>query len=163
MKPLFVLLSAISFILGMATLLSCQDSLFYSEYKAIPYDQWDSRDTLYFQLPEAERSFDATLTISVRTRKNYGYKTIALRVEHLLNGTLVNTDTLHITLYDDNGQPLGRAFPVSDNYSRPLPLHISKNGHHTLRITHAMRLNPLENIPNVGVFIDRSNQNGMNL
>ena len=138
----------------MATLLSCQDSLFYSEYKDIPHTQWDSRDTLSFQLPETESPIDAALTVSIRTRQAYEYKTIALSVEHFLNGSAVSTDTLHITLYDANGQPLGNGFPLSDTYSRPLPLHLQKGEQHSLRITHIMRLNPLEDIHSVGVFVE---------
>ena len=152
MRPLSVFQLATIFILGMATFLSCQDSLFYSEYKEISNSQWNSHDTLVFQLPTTEQTVDATLTISVRTRQDFEYKTIALTVEHLLNNSLVSTDTLHITLYDTNGQSLGKGFPISDNYSRPLPLHIKENEHHTLRITHTMRLNPLEGTPNVGIF-----------
>ncbi|MCH5175911.1 MAG: gliding motility lipoprotein GldH [Prevotellaceae bacterium] len=139
----------------MATLLSCQDSLFYSEYKEIPNSQWDSRDTLSFCLPVTENSFDATLTVSVRRRQDYDYKTIALKIEHLLNDTIVSTDTLVVTLFDANGHPLGQGFPISDNYSRPLYLHLKKNASHSLRITHAMRLNPLQGIPDVGVFVER--------
>lgn len=155
MKPLFIFLTVIFSILGMTALQSCQESLFYSEYKEIPHAQWDSRDTLFYHLPEAEHAIDAALTISVRTRQGFDYKTIALKVEHLLNGSIVTSDTLHITLYDTDGQPLGHAFPISDNYSRPLPLRLRESEHHTIRITHIMRLNPLEDIPNVGVFVDR--------
>lgn len=154
MKPFRIILITLS-VLGMMILLSCQESLFYSEYKTVPRAQWDSRDTLSFQLPVTERTFDATLTVSVRRRQDYDYKTIALSIEHLLNGMLVSTDTLHITLYDEDGQSLGHAFPISDNYSHPLPLHLGKGESHTLRITHIMRLNPLDGIPDVGIFVER--------
>ena len=154
MKPLPILISTIISTLGMATLLSCQESLFYTEYKAIPSSQWDNCDTLSFKLPQTEHTLDASLTVSVRTRQDCDYKTIALTVEHLLNGAIASTDTLHITLYDANEQSRGHAFPISDNYSRPLPLHIEKDEHHTIRIAHIMRPNPLENIPDVGIFVE---------
>lgn len=155
MKFLFILLLTIISCLGMATILSCQDSLFYSEYKNISQALWDRRNTLTFHLPDTERPTDASLSISVRARQDFRYKTIALSVAHLLNDSLVSIDTLHITLHDANGQSLGNAFYISDNYSRPLPLHIGKDEHHTLRITHIMRLNPLEAISDVGVFVER--------
>lgn len=158
MKPLSIFSLATISILGMATLLSCQESLFYTEYKTIPNSQWDSRDTLSFLLPVADGAIDATLTISVRKRHDYDYKNIALNVGHLLNDSLVSTDTLHVTLYDANGQSLGQGFPVSDNYSRPLPIHLGKGERHTLRITHTMRLNPLDGITDVGIFVDSASQ-----
>lgn len=139
----------------MAVLLSCQDSLLYSEYKEIPNAQWDSRDTLSFQLPKAEYSLSAYLTISVRTRQDYNYKAITLKVEHLLNDTIIYADTLHIPLCDANGHPLVHAFPIADNYSKPIPLNLKRNECHTLHITHDMRLNPLNGIPDVGVFVER--------
>ena len=139
----------------MATLLSCQDSLLYSEYKEIPNARWDSRDTLTFTLPEPEHPIDATLTVSLRSRQDYKYQYVALTVEHLIDSCTISTDTLHITLYDSNGQPLGHGFPISDNHSRPLPIHLGKDEHHTMRITHSMRLNPLEGIPDVAVSVER--------
>lgn len=155
MRPLSTFLFAILMFLGMTTLLSCQDSLFYSEYRAIPNSQWDSSDTVSFQLPETESPFDATMTICVRARHDYDYKDIVLRYEHLVNDSIVSADTLNITLYDADEHPISHAFSVSDNSSRPLPLHMERNERHALRITHTMRLNPLQGISDVGVSVER--------
>lgn len=155
MKRLFILLSMIISGLGMTSLLSCQDSLFYSEYKDIPNAQWDSRDTIIFQLPNTEYPLDATLLVCVRTRQGSDYKKVVLSVEHLCDDTLLSADTLHLALYDSKGLPLGQAFPFSNYSSRSLPIHVVKDAHHTIRITHIMRQNPLDGVSDVGVFVER--------
>ena len=149
------ILALLTGILGTALLLSCQGSLFFSEYQPIPHRQWDCADTLEFRLPVADTDTDLSLTVGVRSDYTFDCEKVVVKVEQRIGKRTVATDTLHVVFYADNGKGTGVGFPIADNYSSPKPFHLKAGKSYTLRLSHLMRQNPLNGSPSVGIFLEK--------
>jgi gliding motility-associated lipoprotein GldH len=138
--------------LGTATIMACQDSLHYTEYKHLPHKQWDSRDTLIYHIPPLQHDADISITLGIRCSKDFKYERIVAQAE-LRCDSLITAATPVILHLDNDSLPFRH--PNSDCLSTPISLPMKANRPYTLRITHSMRLNPLDGIPCVGVFLER--------
>jgi len=149
-------LHTLSLYVGLLCLIllgACQDSLFYTHYQDIPEQKWDSQDTLFFSIPPSDTDLDVAVTLGVRTHASCSYKDIVARAQLLDGDSVVSSIPLNITLYN-NDEP-AHGLRVCDHFSRPQPLRMKAHHDYTLRVTHLMRLNPLDDIVSVGITVER--------
>ena len=140
--------------LCLAVFAACQDILYYTLYQDLPKKEWDSNDAICFSIPSAEQDLDVTVTLGVRTTTSFRYKDIVARVEVLEGDSVLSVTPLNLTLYtDENG--LRKGMLLNENYSKPQPFHMQAHHNYTLRVTHLMRLNPLDEVMSVGVMVER--------
>lgn len=139
----------------MTLLTACQDNLYYTLYQDMPQQTWDSNDSLSFSIPPAEHDMDVAVTLGVRTTSLFPYKDIVVRAELLDGEAVISSLPLHITLYSNSDTSHQGRFLLNDNYSRPQSLHMQAHHHYTLRLTHLMRLNPLDEVQSVGIIVEK--------
>lgn len=142
-------------LLGLPLLTSCQDNLYYTLYQDLPEHQWDSNDTLYFSIPPTEHDLDVAVTFSVRTSPSFRYQDIVARAELLDGNAVVSSLPINITLYGNNEESAHDGVLQNESYSKPQALHMQANHNYILRVTHLMRLNPLDEVNSVGVIVER--------
>ena len=139
----------------LALFTACQDNLYYTLYQDMPQHQWDSNDSLYFSIPPTEQDLDVAITLGVRTTSSFRYKDIVARAELLDGDSIISSTPMNITLYNNDGEGTAGGILVTENYSKPQALHMRANHHYTLRVTHLMRLNPLDEVQSVGILVER--------
>lgn len=134
---------------------SCQSSLYYSDYHNFSHAQWDRRDALTFSLPPSDQDLDTRLTVGLRALPSFRYQDVVMRLELLADDTLsVASVPVSITLYEGD-TPQGQGVAIIDHFSAPQSFTLQAHRHYTVRLTHLMRLNPLDDIPAVGILVER--------
>ncbi len=140
--------------LCLAVFAACQDNLYYTLYQDLSKNEWDSNDAIFFSIPPSEQDMDVTVTLGIRTTTSFRYKDIVARVEVLEGDSVLSVTPLNLALYnDENG--LRKGVLLNENYSKPQPFHMQAHHNYTLRVTHLMRLNPLDEVQSVGVIVER--------
>ena len=138
--------------LGIAIISACQDGIHYTEYKQLPHKQWDRYDTLVYHIPSLQHDTDLNLTLGIRSNNDFKYKAIIAQTELRCDSLITAAIPITLKLGNDS-------IPFSSsntNYlSTPTPIHLKANQTYTLYITHSMRLNPLDGIPCVGIFLEK--------
>lgn len=135
-------------------LASCQGDLYYTEYKVLPQEQWDSRDTLVIDLPVSEQDIEAKVTLGMRRTHGFRYKKVVMREEVWCQGKIQEVRPVTITLRG-NREEEGTGLLVKEFYSDAQPLHLQAGLPYSIRLTHQMRLNPLDGIVAVGVTVEK--------
>lgn len=140
--------------LGMTTIMSCQGSLYYADFRDMPSLEWDSRDTLSFTVPAPQHDTDMSLTVAVRHTPAYKYESITVHaIAKDSVGCLISRDLKIKATPDGKGSKQGAVY--TDSRSMPVRLHMKAGHGLTIRLAHRMRLNPLQGISNVEVTLDR--------
>jgi gliding motility-associated lipoprotein GldH len=121
----------------------------------MPEHLWDSNDSLCFSIPPAEQDLDVAVTLGVRTTPSFRYKDIVARAELLDGDSVISSTPMNITLYNGGGEETAKGMIVKENYSKPQSFHMRANHHYTLRVSHLMRLNPLDEVQSVGIIVER--------
>ncbi len=134
-------------------LTSCGGQLYHTAYRNLSHSQWDSRDTLLFDLPPSNQDLDLSLTLAVRTTKPFAYRDIVTQLDIIRDGRTLSSTPITITVNDDP-QPKTTGFLTRESHSAPSTLHMEAGHRYALRITHRMRLNPLDHIPTVGIIAE---------
>jgi len=138
----------------MILFVSCQEALFYSHYEHVDYKGWNNNDTLVFNIPQTEENEKLLLRIYTRITDSYEYNNLSLVTELFEDSVLIAYDTIHINLYDDKGNTLGIGFPYIEVPSEAKTVTLKRNKNYQIRITHAMKLNPIPNISEIGVTFE---------
>ena len=124
----------------------------------IPSRQWFYNNTPAFTFHITDTSSLYNLYIVLRHTDAYNYSNIWLRL-----GTQFPRDSMHfqninLTLASDakgwDGTGIDDIFEVRENISRG-PILFKKPGDYTFSVSQIMRENPLENILNVGVRLEK--------
>lgn len=138
--------------LGIAITSACQDGIHYTEYKQLPHKQWDRHDTLVYHIPPLQHDTHLNLTLGIRSNKDFNYKTIVAQAELRCDSLIAVTIPVTLKL-DNDSIPFSSS--NTDHLSKPAPIHLKANKTYTLYITHSMRLNPLDGIPCIGIFLEK--------
>ena len=145
----------IMWLLSTVLFVSCQEALFYSHYEHVSCKGWNNCDTLVFDIPQTEEDETFSLQLCVRTTDSYEYNSIAFTTEVLADSIPVAYDTIHINIYDEKGNSRGIGFPYTEIASEPKIITLNAGKNYQIRITHAMRLNPLPNVTEAGITLQR--------
>lgn len=140
--------------LGMMAVLSCQDALFYTEYKDLPKNLWDGRDTVTFLLPATEKDMDVMLTVGMRTTNKFGYQRVAAKADVCCGHRTVSSLPFDIELYTGK-KTKGQGLMIRNNLSNPQPLHLKAGHQYKIRLTHNMWLNPLDEVLALGILVEK--------
>lgn len=145
----------IMWLLSTVFFVSCQEALFYSHYEHVSSTGWNNCDTFVFDIPQTEKDETLSLQLCARTTDGYEYNSIAFSTEILADSIPVACDTIYINIYDERGNAKGVGFPYAEIASEPKAITLKAGKNYQIRITHAMRLNPLQNITETGVTLQK--------
>ena len=141
------------FVVAALLLTSCGGRLYHTAYHNFSDSQWDNRDTLLFDLPPSDHDIDLALTLAVRTTKPFAYRDIVTQLDLIRDGRTLSSTPITINVNDDP-HPEGTGFLTRESHSTPYALHMEANHQYKLRVTHRMRLNPLEHTTSVGIIAE---------
>ncbi len=152
------------FILG---LISCNDNLVFSDYKAMENGKWNMDSPVDFQFTELDTAMAHNMFINIRNDNSYQFSNLFLitELEHPDGNTF--RDTLEYKMAEPSGEWLGKGFgSVKENklwFQEKVVFPDS--GVYRVSISHAMRKNGnvegvhlLEGIIDVGLEIEKSTQ-----
>lgn len=133
---------------------SCTGNTFYHRYQSLPAEGWDRRDTVCFEVPEADGDIDGLLFIGLRTVAHVGKQNVVLAVEQCDgDGAVCSCDTVRYPLTDTDGNALGRGVNARQYETQHLPFRLRKGKSARVRIRHLMTHEVVTGITEVGVRI----------
>ena len=154
-------------IISFTTLVSCDSSQVFDEYKSLP-NKWhkDSVATFNFKAPDTIHNYN--LFINLRNTNDYAFSNLYLIAELNYPNEKVIRDTLRYKMAAPNGEFLGNGF--SDIKENKLwykgfntPFRFSEIGDYKVTIQHAMRKSGdvngivnLEGVTDIGFRIENT-------
>lgn len=126
----------------------------------IPSREWFYNNTPAFTFHITDTNTLYNLYIVLRHTDAYNYNNIWLRLGTQFPGDSMKFQNINLTLASDSkgweGNGMDDIFEVRKNIS-PGPVSFKKPGDYTFSVSQIMRENPLENILNVGVRVEKVN------
>lgn len=124
----------------------------------IPSREWFYNNTAAFTFHITDTTSLYNLYIVLRHTDAYNYSNIWLRLGTQFPGDTMQFQNINLTLASDakgwDGTGMDNIFEVRKNISRG-PVPFKKPGDYTFSVSQIMRENPLENILNVGVRVEK--------
>ena len=143
------------FILHSSFLTACIGGTYFHSYKPLPEEGWERRDTICFDLPQADHDFNGTLTIGLRTKAYIGMQDIVLAVEQLNDSAEVcRRDTIRYPLTNTEGDALARGVNHHQYETEQLPISMKKGQGGSVRIHHLMRNELVQGFTELGIKIN---------
>lgn len=148
-------------LLGM---ISCADSIEFSQYKTLKNGSWEAHKNISFQFDVLDTILPKNLFINIRNNYDYPYSNLYVITELVFPNNDKVIDTLQYEMADKTGKFLGKGFTeIKENklfYKEKKVFPIS--GNYVFNIRHAMRkngeVNPipfLEGVQDVGFSIEK--------
>lgn len=135
--------------------IACTTSnVIYHSFHAVNPKGWEKQDTLHFSIPiEIEEKL--LLELEVRHLSYYKYRELKLSLcYNLMDSTIIETDSLCITLANDkgrwNGIGIGSIYQLKDTL---LITDVPAPGNYQIEISHLMQEETLSGIHDIGVKI----------
>ncbi len=126
----------------------------------IPSREWFYNNTPAFTFHITDTNTLYNLYIVLRHTDAYNYNNIWLRLGTQFPGESMKFQNINLTLASDSkgweGNGMDDIFEVRKNISQG-PVSFKKPGDYTFSVSQIMRENPLENILNVGVRVEKVN------
>lgn len=161
------MLRILAALVGVVFLVSCDDSIVTTDYKATTNGSWNKDSVVEFNFTGLDTINKHDMFINIRNDNTFSYSNLFLIAAlDYPNGDTV-TDTLEYMMAQPDGTWLGRGYgSIKENklwYKENIVFPSS--GVYTLRVSHAMRKNGnvegvvnLEGITDVGFEIVKSNE-----
>jgi gliding motility-associated lipoprotein GldH len=136
---------------------SCETSL-YNKFEPIDKNDWYIKDTLTFKFKILEPD-NYTIFFQTRHTKEYNYNNLWVKIIQDFPNEKMDTSYLYQTIVADpiSGRWLGECTSSYCTASTPLMENISlaDTGNYKLSIIQYMRTNPLEEISDVGIKVEK--------
>ena len=147
--------SSFSILLYSSFLAACIDGTCFHSYKPLPAEGWERRDTICFDLPQADQDYNGTLTIGLRTKAYIDMQDIVLAVEQLNDSAEVcRRDTIRYPLTNTKGDALAKGVNHHQYETEQLPISMKKGQGGSVRIHHLMRNETVQGFTELGIKID---------
>ena len=149
---------------SILVLMACNSNIVYNQYFPIKNQQWDSKNTLVFEVNNQDTISKKNVFLNVRNNKSYAFNAIFLITKMESPKGLQITDTLTYEMTNQKGQWLGSGFTdLKENkllYKENVVF--SKKGTYKFSVRHVTRgakdiegKNPLQGITHVGLQIEK--------
>ena len=148
----------VTILLPALLLLSCAKIDLYEKQAEIPSQQWFYKDVPSFTFNITDTTCLYNLYIVLRHTDAYNYNNIWLRLGSKAPGDSMHFQNINLQLATDakgwEGVGIDDIFEVRKNIT-PGPVPFTKSGDYTFTIAQIMRENPIKNILNVGLRIEK--------
>ncbi len=155
-------LNLLPFIASVLLLASCQTVDLFEKVEAIPNHKWDNafKPSFTFQITDTVSRY--RVYIVLRHNEKYNYNNIWLNLTTRIPGdTATNKAQFELPLANSEGW-LSKESAMDDLYEHRIlitpgneGLAFRKSGQYTYTLEHIMRENPLANVLNVGLRIEK--------
>jgi gliding motility-associated lipoprotein GldH len=141
-------------------LLSCQTGDLYEKVESIPAQEWKSDYKPRFGFTIKDTAADYQLNIILRHNEKYGYRNVWLNLYAQAPGDTAQKFTVELPLASGDKGWLGSG--MDDLYEHrvaltldPSKFNFRKSGDYTFTLEHIMREDPLQNVLNIGLSIEK--------
>lgn len=140
---------------ALLILTGCTKRALFDDVHTFDGEGWRASDTLSYKFPISDTAKTYNVLLHIRNTKNYDYSNLWLFIETTAPNGQVYTDTLEIMLADPSGRWLGKGIGNVNSMLIPyMPgVKFTQRGIYTLSIHHAMRVESLTEIMDLGVRI----------
>lgn len=137
---------------------SCNRNVVYSEYKTFDENEWQAKNKVSFELDMTDTQSLHNISLMIRHADDYPFSNIFLFVTTSYPDGKILTDTMEIMMANSKGEWQGDGagdifdlkVPVKKNVRFPL------SGHYKFEFVQAMRTDPLPQIMDFGLEIEKS-------
>jgi gliding motility-associated lipoprotein GldH len=137
---------------------SCDSKRVFEENQTIPDNTWGSKNILKFNVDITDTVSSNNFYVNVRNADGYPYNNLFLFVKTIFPSGKISDDTLECVLADEKGQWLGSG--MGDIYDNQIPfkknVRFPSSGKYTFEIQHAMRVDTIPLIMDVGFRIEKA-------
>jgi len=144
-------------ILLMLGLISCNDSLIYTDVSEMPDSEWNLFNNPDFGFPVSDTTKSTNLFFTIRTGSQYPYRNIFLFVTTKAPDGKSVTDTLEYEMADEKGNWLGKGFGDINELKLPYRQNVffpMKGTYHVI-IRHGMRTQDLKGVYDIGLSVEK--------
>ncbi len=140
-----------------AWLSSCGTPPVVAESQEVALEGWDSEDVLRFQWDMDDTLSRHDLMLDVRHAQDYPYSNLYLFLTYRFPNGKSRTDTVDCTLADELGRWRGSGFGdlVDQRFLIQQGIQFPLKGRYFLEVTHGMRSDPMTDISDVGIRLER--------
>lgn len=137
---------------------ACDNSRIFEENKKIDGSKWNSNQPVEFEVEIADTNQAVNAYINLRNTPDYQFSNIFLFLTTTFPNGKEAKDTLNCLLADKNGKWMGKgAGDLLDNrIMLKRNVYFNQKGKYKFRLEHAMRVDPLPNITDVGFRIEKA-------
>ena len=152
-------ISRLFFFVTIITLLSaCDKNVVFEKNVKIPESQWDINNPIRLDAEIKDTLTPFNMYVNLRNGSRYQYSNLFLFFTTTTPGGIIAHDTIEVTLADDRGKWLGNGIgDIKDNrilFKRNF--HFPRTGIYKFELQQAMRVNPLLQIADVGIRIEKA-------
>jgi len=136
---------------------SCKSDKLYEDYKTLESSGWDKDTIAKFSFAIDKNYLSYNLTLNVRNRGDYPYSNLWLFVDITAPDYTTIRDTIEYQLALPNGKWTGKGTGglYSNHLSFRENVFFPLNGKYTISVRHAMRLNPLIGVSDIGLEVKK--------
>jgi gliding motility-associated lipoprotein GldH len=148
---------ALFLFVALLSLVACDSKRLYEENREIPAGTWDNKNRITFEFDIPDTVTYYNVLINVRNASQYQFSNLCLFVTTTYPDGKTSKDTLDCPLQDGTGKWMGKG--VGDLWDNTLlfkpSVKFRQAGKYRLEYEHAMRVNPLPYITDVGLRLER--------
>lgn len=154
------------------TLVGCNRKAIYSHYEPIPLSGWEKNDTAFFTITPVTVDGQYEELLGLRINMDYPFTEVALIIHQTLipkkiaptdsiSDTLMlpvirqRCDTLHATLFTNDGSLLGKGITCYQYEFSLANVHLTSGDSLCIKVYHNMKRNPLPGLSDVGITLRR--------
>lgn len=149
--------NSLAVFLVVLILFACDSKQIYDQYIPIENNQWKTSQLLDYRMNIQDTLSVNNLYLNIRNTSDYPYSNLFLFMTITDPTGKSKTDTLELTLADDNGKWLGKGVGSTFNSKIGLLRHFKfeETGIYQVEIEQAMRTASLAGITDVGIRVER--------
>lgn len=145
-------------LLLLVLIVACDPNRVFDDNKTLSEGGWDKNDKAKFNVNISDTVSAHNVFINVRNADGYPYSNLYLFIHSKFPDGKIFTDTLECILADQNGKWLGDG--LGDIYDNQIlfkrNVRFKNSGLYTFELEHAMRLDKLPLIMDVGIRIEKA-------
>lgn len=154
MNKYFLLIYSLFIISGFS---SCDKNRVFEEYKTIPGNSWFINNKVTFDVNITDTVNADNLYVDIRNTGAYQYSNIFIFFTAYLPDNTIAKDTLECTLADASGKWLGSG--LGDLWDNKIlfkkNFKFPRTGNYKFEMVQGMRINPLPQVADVGLRIEK--------
>lgn len=147
------------FVYGMLVLLlfSCDGKVVFEKNIELPENRWEQKNVVTLTTEITDTVSAHNIYINVRNAGGYQFSNLFIFFTAITPSGKQQRDTIEIPLADDAGKWLGDGMgDIWDNRKLFIPkFHFAEVGLYTFKMEQGMRIDPLPQIMDVGIRIER--------
>ena len=151
-------LFSILFLFSVLFFSSCDKARVFEQNRSIPENGWSSKNVIKFDVDITNLKIPTNFYINIRNADGYPYSNLFLFIKTTFPSGKMSNDTLECVLANENGKWLGSG--LGDIYDNQIPfkrnVRFPEAGKYTFELQHAMRLDTLPLIMDVGLRIEKA-------